>query len=295
MRVVPARRARRVLVGALGLALAGLSVCGDGAGPATPGPGSRAPTPSPSPEPPAPSIEFRIANPLEPRSGVPVQLLEGGGFYAEVQIPGLVYTSDLQDLFGTTADFTLRIVTDAPPDQLVVPDSVVPQFPEIRVLGLARFPVEAPADAVDGEPDATWEIRLAPPAGGLPAGMAVADDVLRVVVADVPRAECGALSLRGSLRGGSSLATRALVTLDSPHLYAGLSLVAPYQPKVFDSPHHPIIFPEEFPFEESAGGFRTTIPIRWTGQFHGPLRLTAQLPGCTPLPLTCGETGCSNR
>lgn len=278
-------------------ALLGYAACGgDGAGggpPTTPPPITPPPTtPAPAP-PPAEQIVFRLASSLVPASGA-VRVVEGGVFFAEVRVLGV---NPVPPLPGTAADFAFAVVTDAPPDELRTPDAVTPVFPEPAVAGLAIFAIEALPDARTGEADAAYTIRLAPPAGGLPAGMTLADDALRVVVVDSPPVRCGELAVTARFGGSDSdFMSTGQMTLSASHPDASVSMVHPYETKIAigDFPYPPAssLFTTGFAATDTGSGFRAAIPFRWFNLNR--VELDARLPGCPPVTVRCDD-GCSVR
>ena len=306
-RVAPVRRAVRLAVRrvlrrtvrlttglAAALAATGLAACGGDGGGGDPPATTPAPTvPAPAP-PPGQQVVLRLASSLVPASGAPVRVTEGGGFYAEVRVLGL---SPGSELFGKEADFELSVTTDAPADQLRVPFAVRPRFAQIKLNGLAKLLIEALPDARTGEADAAYEIRLGPPASGLPAGMTLDDAPLRVVVVDSPPVRCGGLEFAARHRGSETSLTRsAEVTLSSPHPDASVSIVHPYKSKfsssIGDFPPENSLFTTGFATTGNGPGFRATIPFRWLQFFR--VELDARLPGCPPITARC-DTGCSVR
>ena len=280
------------------LMAAGLAACGgDGGGagspPTTPTPPPTTPPPTgPTPPPSFGRGVLQLASSLVPAPGAPVRITEGGGFYAEVRVLGL---NPVSELFGTVADFELSVTTDAPADELRVPYAVRPQFAQIKVIGIAKFLIEALPDRRTGEADAAYEIRLGPPASGLPAGMTLEDAPLRVVVVDSPPVRCAGLDFTARYHGPEALLMRsAEVTLLSPHPDASVSMVQPYDVKVTtgDFPPESALFTTGFATTASGGGFRATIPFRWF-QLHR-VELDARLPGCPPVTARCDD-GCSVR
>ncbi len=272
-------------------ALLGFAACGGGEG--TDGGGlPTTPPPTPAP-PPGEQIVLKLASSLVPASGA-VRVVEGGVFFAEVRVLGL---SPGSPLGGSEAGFQFAVVTDAPPDELRTPYAVTPRFPRIKVSGVARFAIEALPDGRTGEADAAYTIRLAPPAGGLPAGLTLADDALRVVVVDSPPVRCGGLDVTARFGGSEARRMRTgEITLAASHPDASVSMVHPYETKIDidDFPHPPAssLFTTGFAATGTGDGFRATIPFRWTD--FNRVELDARLPGCPPVTVRCDD-GCSVR
>ena len=116
--------------------------------------------------------------------GPPIKLEEGVRWNLHI---GLV-DRDVEGAAAPSAAVKIGIATDAPPDQLRVPESV--SNPSIgSVAEPILFTIEALADDVPGEPDATYAISLTG-IEGLPPWMELAKEAVRITVVDSPAAAC---------------------------------------------------------------------------------------------------------
>ena len=156
-----------------------------------------------------------------PAGGSPVRLAEGGQWNIEIQ------PLDREVIGAGSGDtVTLGIATDAPADELIVPES-------ITTARLARrserifFPIEAPADDTPGEPERTYTVSLVS-AAGLPSWMEVSETPLRVAVLDSPAAACEDLWVNAFLDRVSDGMRSGTFRIQAPHPDTSVSWAEPY-------------------------------------------------------------------
>lgn len=220
--------------------------------------------------------------------GPAVRLVEGSRWNVEVRPLHKVDYAGSRDLV------TIGIGTDAPADELIVPESLTT---ELLATGLERifFPIEAPADDTPGEPERDYTIALVS-AKGLPPWMELSEEPLRVTVLDSPSAACEDLRVHASLDRVSDGVRHGTFRIQAPHPDTALSWVEPYVNRTaWDliwfsvAPH---VFPERLLFRELRDGFEQEVRLRW---WDGDLRWTIEAPGCEPIELHCDEFTCAVR
>ena len=227
--------------------------------------------------------------PFGPVPGEPVTLVEGGAVYGQVAVESLVPIDEL-------VEWEFAIVTDAPPDQLRIPDSVVATAGAPPRSGFATFPIEALPDGVDEGPQ-TYSIHLeasdtSPDA--IPDDV-VAEGVVEIVVVDAQTADCRALGLEARFQGGEreEYPQSGEVRLRAPHPATTIAIRSPYRrfdypTSVRPYPRWAELSPDSLPFRRTGEGFDTTISLRWLWD----LELTAQAPGCPPVGVECRGQSC---
>ena len=185
---------------------------------------------------------------------------------------------------------TIRIATDAPADQLRVPESVSAEYGHRLAV-----PVGALADDVRGEPEATYTVSLAP-GGDLPPWIELSEEPIRVTVLDSPGAACEDLRVEVSLARTSGTMRRGTFRIQAAHPDTSVSWEAPY---VDRTAFRPIwrtvathVFPERLLLRPLGRGFEQEVRLRW---WDGDLRLTVQAPGCEAVELHCDEFNCDVR
>ena len=225
-----------------------------------------------------------------PASGPPVRLSEGGQWNIEIQ------PLDREvDAAGSGDTVTLGIATDAPADELIVPESITTD--RLARGGSARifFPIEAPDDDTPGEPERTYTVSLVS-AEGLPPWMELSETPLRVTVVDSPAAACEDLWVDASLDRVSDGVRHGTFRIQAPHPDTWVSWAEPYVNRTGFTLVWPTVathvFPERLPFRELADGFEQEVRLRW---WEGDLRLTIGAPGCEPIELHCDEFTCDVR
>ena len=225
-----------------------------------------------------------------PASGPPVRLSEGGQWNIEIQS----LDREVSGAGGYGHPVTLGIATDAPADELIVPESITT---DRLAEGIDRifFPIEAPADDVPDEPERTYTVSLVS-AEGLPPWMELSETPLRVTVVDSPAAACEDLRVDASLDRVSDGVRRGTFRIQAPHPDTWVSWAEPYVIRTgFQLIWHsvaPHVFPERMPFRELSDGFEQEVRLRW---WEGDLRLTIGAPGCEPIELHCDEFTCDIR
>ena len=223
--------------------------------------------------------------PFAPAPGQPVTLVEGAAFYAEVD----VYSKDPAHVIPA---FEFRVVTDAPPDQLRMPDFVVPTVGAPPHSGLATFPVEALLDGVEEGPQ-RYSIQLERPDLLRPAD-ALTEGTIEVVVMDARAVNCAAFRFDVQFRegGGEEHPRSGELRLEAPHFATTVSILSPYVPVPstvqIRIPRIAELSPDAFSFRRVGEGFDTTIPLRWLRD----LELAAEAPGCPPVGVECDGRGC---
>ena len=170
---------------------------------------------------------------------------------------------------------TIRIATDAPADQLRVPESVSAEYGHRLAV-----PVGALADDVPGEPEATYTVSLAS-GGDLPPWIELSDEPIRVTVLDSPGAACEDLRVEVSLARTSGTMRRGTFRIQAAHPDTSMSWEAPYVDRTSSRPIWrtvaPHVFPERLLLRPLGTGFEQEVRLRW---WDGDLRLTVQAPGC---------------
>ena len=227
-------------------------------------------------------LRLELLSQMGPAGGPPLRLREGAqwnlwiraldeGAYAETQ----------------RRRVTIRIATDAPADQLRVPESVSAEYGHRLAV-----PVGALADDVRGEPEATYTVSLAS-GGDLPPWIELSDEPIRVTVLDSPGAACEDLRVEVSLARTSGTMRRGTFRIQAAHPDTSVSWEAPY---VDRTSSHPVwrtvathVFPERLLLRPLGTGFEQEVRLRW---WDGDLRLTVQAPGCEPVELHCDEFTC---
>ena len=222
--------------------------------------------------------------------GPPIKLEEGVRWNLHI---GLV-DRDVEGAAAPSAAVKIGIATDAPPDQLRVPESV--SNPSIgSVAEPILFTIEALADDVPGEPDATYAISLTG-IEGLPPWMELAKEAVRITVVDSPAAACEDLWVNALLDRPSGDERRGNFTIQAPHPDTSVSWAEPYVNRTGSEAIWPTlathVFPERLPFRELPDGFEQEVRLRW---WDGDLRWTIQAPGCEPVELHCDEFTCDVR
>ncbi len=224
----------------------------------------------------------RLASP----GGPPVRLVEGARLNVEIRPLDIALEAHaLQEL-------NLGILSDAPPTQLSLPQTVTAQrlgdFSE-RI----SFPVEALGDDVVGEPGTTYTLSLSPEVAGLPPWMELSDEAIRVVVVDSPIANCDHFRVDATVRAGVDGAHLATFVIQSPHPDTSFSIVEPYvRPEARGSMWPTAathVFPETLPFRELPDGFEQTVRLRW---WEGDLGMTVAAPDCEPIRVHCDGVAC---
>ena len=216
----------------------------------------------------------------------PVPLEEGAHWNIEIRplergVSG-VFVSD---------PVVLRIATDAPAEELLVPESITADD-LLSSSGRIFFPVKALADDTPGEPERTYTVSLVS-AEGLPPWMELSDDGIRVTVLDSPPAGCEDLRIDASLDRTSGRMRRGTFRIQAPHPATSVSWAGPYlDPTGQGRTMITHLFPERLPFRGIARGFEQEVRLRW---WDGDLRLTVQAPGCEPVELHCDEFTCEVR
>ena len=231
-------------------------------------------------------LRLGLVSPLGRFGDPPMGLPEGAHWNLEVRALGVgayAHTADSQ--------VTIGIATDAPTDQLRVPEPVTVPFRGGRQR--VFFRIEAPADNVVGEREATYAVFLAS-MRDLPSWMELSDEPVQVMVLDSPVAACEDLRVDASLERASDGTKRGIFRIQAPHPATSVSWAAPYVWRG-NSPEGPTmtqVFPEELPFREVGDGFEQEVRLRW---WDDDLRLTVQAPGCEPVELHCDEFTCDVR
>ena len=221
----------------------------------------------------------------------PVRLAEGAQWELDIRALDLALESfrNVVDVGFTPGMF--QIITDAPPTELRVPQSVPG-----AVLGTSLTPVPVPiealADDVVGEPEAMYSISLAP-APGLPSWIEVSEEPVRVVVVDSPVAACEELRVDARLENRSGALREGTFVIQSPHPDTKVSFASPYVAPAGYGTRSPTfathVFPEELPFRETPDGFEQTVRLRW---WDDDLRFTVETPGCEPVEVVCDDVRC---
>ena len=222
-------------------------------------------------------------------AGPPIKLEEGGRWNLHI---GLV-DRDVEGAWAPSAAVKIGIATDAPPDQLRVPESV--SNPSIGWFAEPiLFTIEALADDVPGEPDTTYAISLTG-IEGLPPWMELAKEAVRITIVDSPAAACEDLWVNALLDRPSGDERRGNFTIQAPHPDTSVSWAEPYVNRGFGLVWPTLathVFPERLPFRELPDGFEQEVRLRW---WDGDLRWTIQAPGCKPVELHCDEFTCDVR
>ena len=230
-------------------------------------------------------LRLELLSQLGPAGGPPVRLREGAQW-------NLLIRALDEGAYASTERrrVTIRIATDAPSDQLRVPESVSAEYGHrLAVL------VEALADEVGGEPEATYTVSLAP-GGDLPPWIELSEEPIRVTVLDSPGAACEDLRVDASLARTSGTMRRGTFRIQAAHPDTSVSWEAPY---VDRTAFRPIwrtvathVFPERLLLRPLGTGFEQEVLLRW---WDGDLRVTLQAPGCEPVELHCDEFNCDVR
>ena len=218
----------------------------------------------------------------------PVRLVEGAQWRLDIRALNLEvdFLSEEESLLTFPS---VGVVTDAPPTELQVPESV-PGDPLGSAFTPISIPVVALADDVAGEPDASYSISLAP-VPGLPSWVELSETPVRVVVVDSPAAACEDLEVLATVDRGPGAGTLGTIVIQSPHRDTSVSIAAPYL--VRPTGQYPLathLVPEQLPLRETADGFEQTVRLRWWG---GDLRLAVEAPGCEPVQVVCDRFACS--
>ena len=187
---------------------------------------------------------------------------------------------------------TFRVVSEGPEGQVELPETVsagrLGDFDE-----RTAFAVAALRDETAGEEDAAYSISLAPEAEGLPSWMEIVPDEISLVVVDSPAADCSRLAVDGAIRQVTGGSVRGTVTIQAPHPDTSLNFISPYVERPRQAATWrtaaAYVFPEALPYQEMPEGFEQTVRLRWWDQ---DLRLTVEAPGCEPIEMVCGESGC---
>lgn len=233
-------------------------------------------------------LRLGLASRAGPAGGPAVRLVEGSRWNVEIQ-PVVRKVSYLSH-----ADVTIGIATDAPADELIVPESLTIE----SLVGNGRrvfFPIEAPADDTPGEPERDYTISLVS-AEGLPSWAELSEEPLRVTVLDSLSANCEDLRVIPSLDRVSDGVRYGTFRIQAPHPDTALSWVEPYVNRTGSDPTWfgvaPHVFPERLLFRELRDGFEQEVRLRW---WDGDLRWTIEAPGCEPIELHCDEFTCAVR
>ena len=230
-------------------------------------------------------LRLELLSQLGPAGGPPLRLREGAQW-------NLLIRALDEGAYASTQRrrVTIRIATDAPADQLRVPESVSAEYGHRLAV-----PVEALADEVGGEPEATYSVSLAP-GGDLPPWIELSEEPIRVTVLDSPGAACEDLRVDASLARTSGTMRRGTFRIQAAHPDTSVSWAAPY---VDRTSSHPVwrtvathVFPERLLLRPLGTGFEQEVRLRW---WDGDLRLTVQAPGCEPVELHCDEFNCDVR
>ena len=219
--------------------------------------------------------------------GAPVRLTEGAQWELDIRALDIA-VANLEEEGSLLAFSNLGLVTDAPSAELLVPESVPgdplgSRFAPIPVL------IEAPADDVAGEPDASYSISLAP-VPGLPSWVELSEEPVRVVVVDSARGACEDLDVTAVASQSSGNLRRGTFVIRSPAADTALSFAAPYALR--QEGRNPVathVFPEELPLRETPDGFEQTVVLWWWGD---DLRMTVEAPGCEPVEVRCISQFC---
>ncbi|MDE3263083.1 MAG: hypothetical protein OYL41_13985 [Acidobacteriota bacterium] len=294
---------KRLRTGLL-LALVAFAGCGDDA-PVTPAPlppPPEPPPPTPGPDPDAIPVGF---GGVLPAPGSALTLHPGTEFVIPVMADG-----DLGQAVENPAwtGIPVRVVTDAPPGVLSVPDELTvearrePDLLRIRALEAAEVVPEV------------YTVRLEAPPEGLPefSGLSfrLESEPVRLRLVDpgpTKPADCSRLALgprAGARRGdggalgeswfgdlGSEFRSADLV-LHSPGTDAELRLVDAFQQLPYGGLGEaynlvPVMLAHGLDLEATAGGFEQTLSLAWFDE----LTLRATVPGCAPVTLRCDDRG----
>ena len=232
-------------------------------------------------------LHFGLVSRLGPAGGPAVRLAEGGQWSVEIQ-------PLIRGTRGTHfSDVTFAITTDAPADELIVPESILA---DVAGSGAKRvsFFIRAPADDTPGEPARTYTVSLVS-ADELPPWAELSEDPLRVTVLDSPAATCEDLRVTASLDPVSDGVRRGTFWIQAPHLDTSVSWADPYENLTGDDRWPAValyVSPERLPFRELPRGFEQEVGLRW---WASDLRWTIQAPGCEPFELHCDEFTCDFR
>ena len=219
----------------------------------------------------------------------PVRLTEGAQWELDVRALNANIDS-LQDLPPGPASLALNIVTDAPPSDLRIPESVAIGS-LLRELTATPVVIEAPADDVVDEAEATYSVALAPNSE-LPDWVELSEEPVRVVVSDSPLAACEDLQVDAVLEERSGGTFEGTLVVQSPHPDTKVSFASPYAVWGGGGRGAPLVthvFPEVLNHRELSDGFEQTVRLRW---WDDDLRLTVETPGCEPVEVVCDEVAC---
>ena len=230
-------------------------------------------------------LRLELLSQMGPAGGPPLRLREGAQW-------NLLIRALDEGAYASTQRrrVTIRIATDAPADQLRVPESVSAEYGHRLAV-----PVGALADDVRGEPEATYTVSLAP-GGDLPPWIELSEEPIRVTVLDSPGAACEDLRVEVSLARTSGTMRRGTFRIQAAHPDTSVSWAAPYVDRTSSHPVWrtvaPHVFPERLLLRPLGTGFEQEVRLRW---WDGDLRLTVQAPGCEPVELHCDEFNCDVR
>ena len=219
----------------------------------------------------------------------PVPLEEGGHWNIEVRPLEEGAFREPWD-----APVTFRIGTDAPAEELRVPESITAYELVSRWREKAVTPVEALSDDIMGERDATYEVFLIS-AEGLAPWMELSTDPVRVTVVDSRAAGCEDLWVDASLDRRTGEMREGTFRIHGPAA-AQVSWTGPYVSIVRGPTPLPTVathvFPERLPFRDVRDGFEREFRLLW---WDGDLRSTVEAPGCEPVEIHCDRFTCDVR